>query len=319
MAEPTLRELLKTTVSYKDIIDGRDYQPSGHILSRFKNVKATGQSTSQPTEIYIEKESAFATIVPEKTNPSKKDSKLEKKELTLKRFATSIEVSQQFINDSAIDYKSHFTEILTQRLIKGILVELLQSGNADSNTKDHMQLLSQGGNGYVSASKPSDGIIEYELIKNMASIFFRGNDKNKSFFIFNSHPQVVDKAGNDYVTYDNLPPGAVGKLLGIPIYIADLAVGGMERQLACVLVNSDAYTLVMSDFKVEQLKQGSNESLYGFHVFQGEVWADGVVTNQGGRLAVEYASTAVKQASVKEQSIDGPKPVKRKATKIEKE
>ncbi|KYZ67942.1 phage major capsid protein [Bacillus sp. GZT] len=310
--EPTLRELFKTTVSHGDIIDGRNYHENGHILSLFNTVKATGK----PTEIYTEKESVFATIVPEKTNPPKKDNKLEKKELTLKRFATSIEVSQQFINDSAIDYESYLTKLLTTRLIKGILNEILITGDIDPNKADHVQVLSKGRQGYVSANK--SGFIEYEIIRTMASTFFRGNDKNKSFFIFNEHPQVTDKAGNDYVTYDNLPPGAVGRLFGIPIYIADLGVTTIETQLACVLVNSDAYTLVMGDAKVEQLKQGTDEAHRGVHVFQGEIWADGVVTNTSGRLAVEYASE-VQQASVTEQSIDEPKPVKRKATKIEKE
>lgn len=314
--QPTLRDLLKTTVSYKDIIDGRAYQPNAHILSLFKNIKATGKSIGKPTEVYIEKESAFATIVPELTNPSKKDNKMEKKELTLKRFATTIEVSQQFLEDSAIDYESYFTELLTQRLINGILLELLVLGDSTSNTKDHMQVLTKGGNGYVSAN--IYGAIEYEIVQQMASYFFRGNDKNKSFFIFNEHPRVVDKAGNDYVTYDNLPVGAVGRLLGVPIYVADLSESINGTQLACVLVNSDAYTLFMGDFKVEQLKQGGDESARAVHVFLGEVYADGVVTNNIGRLAVEYGS-GVKQASVTEQSIDEPKPVKRKTTKIEKE
>lgn len=314
--QPTLRDLLKTTVSYKDIIDGRAYQPSAHILSLFNTVKATGKATNKPTEFYTEKDMAFASIVPELTDPPKKDSKLEKKELTLKRFATSIEVSQQFLNDSAIDYESYFTDLLTKRLIKGILNELLIFGDGGSNTTDHMQVLTKGGNGFVSANKY--GAVEYEIIRKMASYFFRGNDKNKSFFIFNEHPQVTDEAGNDYVTYDNLPIGAVGRLLGVPIYVADLGENGNGTQLACVLVNSDAYTLIMSDAKVEQLKQGSDESYRAVHVFQGEIYVDGVVRNNIGRIALEYAPDVAK-ASVQAQSIDEPKPVKRKATKIEKE
>ncbi|PGC57702.1 phage major capsid protein [Bacillus wiedmannii] len=284
MAEPTLRELLKTTISYKDIIDGRSAKANGYLLPRFNTIKATGK----PTEVYIEKElGSFASIVPENSNTPKKDNKLEKKQLTLKRFATSVEVSQQYINDSAVDYKQHLTELLTERLVRGVELGITLFGDPIGQTADKMQLLSQGGNGFKSAN--TFGAIEFELVQKLSLPFFDNNKKENSFWIFNQYPQVVNKAGDDCITYDNLPPGAVGRLLGIPIYISELAETGEGKKLACVLVNPSAYTLVLGDIKIKQLEQGSNESVRGVHVFQGEVWADGVVTNLNGRLAIEYA------------------------------
>ncbi|MCQ6527464.1 phage major capsid protein [Bacillus mycoides] len=309
-----LKDLFNAKVPYEEIIDGRTAKENGSFLSLFNTIKATGK----PTEVYVEKESAMAKITPELTSPLAKDNKLEKKQLTLKRFATKIEVSQQFINDSAVDYESYLTDLLTKRLILGLEQGITYVGDPNGNTNGNIQLLSQGANGFTSANTFNKVEIEFELVQKLASSFFDINKRENCFWIFNTYTQVTNKAGNDCITYDNLPHGAVGRLLGIPIYISQLTTSVLGKQMACVLVNPNAYTLVLGDIKIEQLKQGTDESVRGVHVFQGELYADGVVTNPNARMAIEYAPE-IKQASVTEQSIDEPKPAKRKATKIEKE
>jgi HK97 family phage major capsid protein len=227
----------------------------------------------------------------EKQSPVLGDNSIQRVQLTPKRFATAIELSEQFVLDTGLDnVYAHIENVLIERLIAGIEDQITINGGFGTVSATQLRVIHRGGNGAEYISANVKGPVEFSKIKTAVGAV---KGYKNGFWIFNQYPEVVDEAGNNMVNYqNNSADGSIGTLMGMPIYRAGLAFWNptetTSSELACVLVTEGAYTLMLSDMKIRALKQGSAELMKGVIVFEAEVYADGEVTNSSAVRGIEY-------------------------------
>lgn len=266
----------------------------GGFLSQFNIIKSDKQ-----TKVLKENEHAFvrAEFLAEGKAPKTTDNSLAEVWLNPKRVITAIELSQELMENTAVNQKQHLHKVATRRIQSATERMITFSGYTGSSgsieTNENMQLLSRGGNNFVSTHTSDEEILEYSLIKRVYSDFTRyENNPKTAFWLFtDSSTQVLDAQGNDLVTYDNLPDGAFGMLLGMPMYRASLPISSYDRQVACILVAPEAYTVLLGETKVQQIQGDTTQEIRNSTVLKFEQWVDGKITNMNGRFGIEFAKS----------------------------
>lgn len=254
--------------------------PQRGFLQNFNAVNTDGK----PSAILLDDASGMpASIVAEKSVPASTDSIFFKHEIKPKRFAISADFSEKLMRNATSDYREYIKNSLVKRVIAGIETQIAKSGGTGTT---QIGVISQGGHGASFNSANQNGAIEFSVVQYTLNQFLTNqfNKKADAFWMFHEFPKVTDTNGNSYVTYDNLPEGAVARVLGIPAYITPL-YSTTGKQIAAVIVNPDAYALSMSDIKITEEFDNKKK----MHTFLAECWVDGKIVVDFGRYGIEYA------------------------------
>ncbi|MDA1660385.1 hypothetical protein PDK35_10455 [Bacillus cereus group sp. TH153LC] len=243
--------------------------------------------------------------------------------IKLKRFAEAVELSNQFDMNSVTDNLDGIVRLAMNRITAGIQQEMTTTGvmNNEHTTEDdrakHFEKLFPAANS-VAKTKEGEPLL-YSDILSAYNFTTTNTVRDGAFWVFHSDVKlsVLDDAQNERLSFENIPDGAVATLLGLPVYVADIYEYEM-KPIAFGIVTPQSYALAMSDVKVYEATLDTPQAIAGSKNYIVEVWADAVITDKWAKMCMAFAPE-VKQASVEAQSIDEPKPVKRKATKIEKE
>lgn len=277
------------------------------FLPKFNIEKSDGK-----TKVLKENENSVAgraQFLDEGKDPTSKDNNMSEVLLTPKRVITYVELSNQLINDSGIDFKKHLMN-RAQKRIQSIIERMITytgyTGSSGSiETSENMQLLSRGGNGFTSSKTLANNTLEYSIVKNVYQSFVSGgNNKNTAFWLFNdATTQVLDAQNNDLIKYDseNLPDGAFGTLLSIPVYKASLPIGATGRQVACVLVAPESYTVLLGKTKFKEVTDDGTQARRASTLYIVEQYVDGKVTNLYGKYAIEFADVIAQNESDPEE------------------
>lgn len=281
---------LKDNKLKSDTLNIASLQENG-ILDLFKNYNSQGESL----QVFGIRGSAPAQIKGEKQPTPKADTAIEWNVLKPKLFATSMEVSTTLLNNSSIDYRQMVKEELARRIVTGIQTQV--TGNDDYNNPNKIKPLSFGGHGsqYVSANN-AGGPLEIDLLeKALNRLIANGKNKaNELYWIFPQFPKVSGASGINYITYENLPQGAVARVLGIPAFVAELpiiidSVAKTQKSVGAVLFNPKAYSFTMSDIKFTEETDKYNKMT----TIIAECWADGVKTDVNSVFGIEYKTLVV--------------------------
>ncbi|MED3578323.1 phage major capsid protein [Bacillus thuringiensis] len=306
----------------KDILEGRQYNHYGFPLL-FNVIPTEGKTTRVISS--DDRAGSRAVFVAENESIPFKDTWLRETVLTPKRIGTTIEVSEEFMDDPNVDIEGYFKQIFIDRIIDGVEFQMISTGTENGTEPKNIQkFITDTQN---TASTVEDEALSFEDMMASYKIFITNpSNKRNAFWVISKFAKlsVLDNKGNEKLSFENIPDGADATLLGLPVYQKNLGSAnsatepnGELRPVAYAITNREAYTIAMKDITIKQIKGDTKQALRNSFVFMAESWIDGKVTNKYAKISAIFAPE-VQQASVTEQSIDEPKPVKRKATKIEK-
>lgn len=307
----------------KDILEGRQYGHFGFPLL-FNVIPTEGKTTRAISS--DDKLGSRAVFVAENEEIPFKDTPLRGTILTPKRIGTAVEISEDMMNDSSVDIKEHLRQIFTDRIIEGVEYQMTFTGTENGTEPKNIQKFITSTQ--KTASTVEDEALSFEdMMESYKTFITNPSNKKGAFWVISKFAKlsVLDNKGNEKLSFDNIPEGADATLLGLPVYQKSLGSAksltepnGELRPIAYAITNRGAYTIAMKDITIKQIKGDTKQELRNSSVFMAEAWVDGKVTNQYAKISAIFAPQ-VQQASIEAQSIDEPKPVKRKTTKIEKE
>lgn len=311
--------ILIETLPTKDVILSADGLSVGGTF--FDKLNLVGDSTKIIPTVSIDGSTLISLPIPEGSNANIRTMKETGTEIKLKRFAEAVEFPNQFSMNTVSDNIAIAKKVALNRIFAGIEYQMLSYGYDFNSTPEEKEMrferlfpaANESGN-----SKQGEPLKYKDVLKTHAYLKNTGKHKN-AFWIIGDSAQlsVIDESGNEHLSFENLPQNAVATLLGLPVYYAQVQDSN-DNPIAFGIVNSDSYALAMSDIKVYEPKLDTKQAMAGSKVYMVEVWADAKITDKYSKYCMSFAPE-VQQASVTEQSIAEPKPVKRKATKIEKE
>ncbi|PEK51545.1 hypothetical protein CN586_08555 [Bacillus toyonensis] len=330
MQNTTTTGAILQTLPIKDVIISNEISIQGNFLNALKSIPYNGKTKIIPVSSYKQENGdphykSPSTPVLEGNNAKERTIKFEGKKLPLIRFAEKIVLSEQFKDNTDEENINIALEMALNLIMPGITQQLLVKGYDDNPGMATDDTINTGiAKLFSSANSPGSSKIneplKYKDVHDVYQAIKLTGKTNRAFWLINSSAffSVLDDFGNEHLSFDNVPEGAGAILFGLPVYLVNGIYDNNLKEIAFGLVHPDAYSVTISDVNVIQPKLDTAQAMNGSKVYIVEVWAGGRSTDHLSKRSV-YFAPQVQQASVTEQSIDEPKPVKRKATKIEKE
>lgn len=310
----------------KDVLEGNPYGYY-NIPSLFKIIPTEGKTTKQI--LSNEPKGIRAKFVGEYEEIPYQNVRLREAILNSKRIGAAIELSEEFVNNTAIDIEEYLKQVFTQRILDEIENQMISTGTTDGTEPKNIQKLTPGRNRTATTQEGQplsfeDMVESYELFINNPA-----NKKNAFWMISKSAKfSILDENENERLSFENIPEGADATFLGLPVYRRNLGITGSGQNVAHIITNREAYGISMTNIRFTRIKGDTKQQINKAHVYIGESYVDGKLINEFAKTSAVFASE-VTQASVTEQSIDEPvekeavepKSTKRKPTKatIEKE
>lgn len=206
--------------------------------------------------------------------------------LTPKRISNTISISKQLLNDAPEQTRAQIKQVMELQLRNNIERQILGNKIYDGDNLTMTPLIELSESGPTTTYTINDAKIDYatamKVYQNFATStidipFSASNAASDKFWVFNRFPQVLDAQGNNVITYENLPVGAIGRLFGAPIYTgltSNRKIDTVFTNYAAVLVNPSAYVVTMSDITITETVDEVNGTVQ----FTGNVYADGALT-----------------------------------------
>lgn len=319
MASTTINPNILTIDVKKDVLEGNQYGHNG-IPFLFKIIPTEGKTIKQISS--DESYGARATFVDEYESIPYKDARLRATTLKSKRIGTAIELSEEFMNTS-VDIETYLKKVFVHRIFDEIERQMTITGTEDGTEPKNIQKLSPWAN-RTSNTQEGQPLSFEDMVKSYE--IFTTNPKNKenAFWLISADAKfsILDENKNERLSFENIPEGADATFLGLPVYRKKIgatkdSTTSEIRGVAHIIANSEAYGISMTNIRFTKVKGDTKQQIRNASVFMAESYVDGKFLNKYAKISAIFAPE-VTQASVTEQSIDEPKPVKRKTTKIEK-
>lgn len=289
----------------------------------FKNLNVIHLNSGETKSIFVARDETghYSNIIPEGQDANEMKIKYEEIILKPKRFAEAIEVPVQFVQSSTVDTMKYALKIGTERMLKARENQIAYLGFGATSTPEEKATLFERlvfDTNDVASTKQGEPLAYSDMFSTYQSMK-KAKRTNGAFWLINSDTglSVLDAQKNERLSFANTSNGAEAMLLGLPVHMCDLYDRNLNP-VAFALVHPDAYATCLSDAKVTKTNGSTLQEIQGTQMYVVELWSDGKLTDRYAKYAMSFAPE-VQQASVTEQSIAEPKPVKRKATKIEKE
>ncbi|HHQ2477324.1 TPA: phage major capsid protein [Bacillus cereus] len=303
----------------KDVILSID----GGTHDIFKNLNVIHLNSGETKSISVARDETgnWSDIVQEGQDANKMKIKYEEIILKPKRFAEAVEVPNQFVQDSIVDTMKYALKIGTERMLKAREHQIAFLGFGATSTPEEKATLFEklvSDTNATAQTKEGEPLLYSDVLSTYRSMK-QAKRTNGAFWLINNSAEfsVLDAHENERLSFANTLNGAEAILFGLPVYMCDLTDRN-GNPVAFALVHPDAYATCLSDAKVTRTNASTVQAINGTQMYVVELWSDGKLTDRYAKYSMSFAPE-VQQASVTEQSIVEPKPVKRKATKIEKE
>ncbi|WP_193222089.1 phage major capsid protein [Bacillus sp. B3-WWTP-C-10-D-3] len=313
------------TLPINDVIARNEVAVGNKFINNLKFIPFDRKSKIFPVASFFGDKTPSVPVL-EGNYPKERTIQFNGKKIYPKHFLEKIALSDDYADNTNEENIKIALDMALGRIMHGITMQITGMGFDDVGNgnipedvlKSKMALMFSTANniGTTQTNEP----LNY---KDISEVYNELNEKGKAedaFWIINNLAlfSVIDKFGNEKLSFTDVPKGANATLLGRPVYLVNGWADKDGKSIAFGFVHPDAYGITISDVKVIQPKLDTPQAQYACRYYGVEVWADGRVLDDYSKRA-RYFAPQVQQASVTEQSIDEPKPVKRKATKIEKE
>jgi HK97 family phage major capsid protein len=240
------------------------------------------------TKFIADMGNSAATIVAEMASVSTSDINLKEVNFRQKRMASAIEVTRDAADNAAVSLPAHVSSLLANRVMLGIEAQMFNTGDKDGatglqnivlhNTSTTAKLEDIG----VKTAASATVVTYQELMDTVAILTKQPENVEGAIWVVEDIAKfsaVKDTANRNVLTFDALPAGAIGRVLGIPVYKTPAFTAG--QKVAAILMNpAKAYGVsVAQSADVQQIKGDTIQELKQSSVFLGEVYVDGKVIN----------------------------------------
>lgn len=280
-------------VNLKDVIMDSSRIQIIPFLKHFNTVDLSdGESKTIP--IYESDKSTTSSIILEGENALVNDGRIKGVTLTPKRFAFKMELSEQFANSTIIEIANYLTQNALNRTDSGTYIEMMFKGYLDATPSTEkakkFEILFESNNG-VASTKIKEPLLLSDVSEARRFIRSRKGNMNGAFMLINDSNvefSVLDKAGNEKLSFENIPEGADATIMGMPVYLSDI-VTGEGNPLPFAIVHPEAYTLGMGKLTITETEPDEITTLRGSRMFIVESWRDGKVTDKYSKYAPAFA------------------------------
>lgn len=227
------------------------------------------------------------------------------KEIVLKhkRMVSAIEVTQDAIKKGVQPlFGNHINNLLANRIMLGIEDQMFNSGDKDGTVNlQNILLHNTAVNGtftyklediFVKTAASQTVLTHQELMDTYIQFAKQPENLDGAIWVVDDITKlsaVKDSAQNHVLTFDNLPAGAVGRVLGIPVYKVSAFTAG--QKVAAVLINpAKAYAISISkDAEVQTIIGDTIQQLKHASVSLAEVYIAGMVVNPRAVVIIKLA------------------------------
>lgn len=152
----------------KDVLEGNPYGYY-NIPSLFKIIPTEGKTTKQI--LSNEPKGIRAKFVGEYEEIPYQNVRLREAILNSKRIGAAIELSEEFVNNTAIDIEEYLKQVFTQRILDEIENQMISTGTTDGTEPKNIQKLTPGRNRTATTQEGQplsfeDMVESYELFIN---------------------------------------------------------------------------------------------------------------------------------------------------------
>ena len=294
-----MNDILKTQIQNWSFADHILETPTGPGVNGFLPLLNVIKSDTK-TKVLKENENSVsgrAQFLDEQKDPTAKDNSFAEVWLTPKRVITYVELSNELIENAGVNLEAHLNK-RAQKRIQSVAERMITytgytGANGSVETSENMQLLTRGGNGFISTKTQSQNVLEFLLVKQVYSAYVNngGNPKDAVWLFADSNTQVLDAQNNDVIDLnsDNLPNGAYGKLFNIPTVKASLPLSSSNHPIACALVSREAYSVLLGKTTFKKVDGDTAQAMRDSTLFLVRQDMDGKITNSYGKYAIEFA------------------------------
>jgi HK97 family phage major capsid protein len=203
-----------------------------------------------------------------------------------KRMASAIEVSRDAVDNSALNLDAHVTNILADRIVRGIEAQMFNTGDKDGLTGFQNILLHNTAIAKVEdiqvVTAPAAVGTHAELVGAVAALAKQPEHLAGAIWVVEDITKLAaikDTANNSVLVFGSAVPGAIGTVLGIPVF--KTAAFTAAQKVVAVLINpAHAYGVSIAEgASVKQIKGDTISEMKQMSTFLGEVYADGKVIN----------------------------------------
>lgn len=315
------------TLPINDIVVKNDVNVANKFINHLKFIPFDSKSKIFPIASFNWESGDTSVPVLEGESSKERTIQFTGKKIQPKHFLERIELSNDYAdNTDEVNIKIAL-DMTLGRIMHGIVDQIISDGFADNDewaiapeeSKSKMAKLFSAAN-QTGTSKVGEPLKYKDVSETFGEFNYTGKAENAVWLVSSlALFSVVDTFGNEKLSFTDVPKGANATLLKRPVYIVNNLSDKDGKDIAFALVHPDAYGITISDVNVIQPELDTYQAINNCKVYGVEVWADGRVLDDKSKRARYFAPTTVQQASVTEQSVDEPKPVKRKATKIKTE
>ncbi|USK33529.1 phage major capsid protein [Bacillus sp. F19] len=265
------------------------------VAARTNVFQAKGQ-----TKIIVDMGNTAAGIIAEGASVTASDpANFKEVLLRQKRMASAIEVTVDAVQNSALPLESHVAGVLADRIVRGIEAQMFNTGDAAGTTGLQNIVLY---NSLATGAKIEDtglvtgagvGTVAHaDVINALAVLAKQPENLEGAIWVVEDITKlanVKDSANQSLMTFDNLPAGAVGRVMGIPVFKTVAFTAG--QKVAAVLINpAKAYAVSLAEnANVKKIKGDTLSELKQMSTFLGECYLDGKVVNPRAVVLVKTA------------------------------
>lgn len=211
-----------------------------------------------------------------------------------KRIASTIEVSTMALNNAAINLAEHCNELLSYRIINGIEAQMFNTGDADGVAGLQNIFLHNSGTTLVEAIQTVTGGVSSvyaDFVSAFALLAKQPEHLNGAVWAIadlSAVSAIKDPMNMPIITFDNMIPGSVGRILGLPVYL--ISGGFSDTKATAVLLNpANSYAVAFNPrATLRQIQGDTTQVLRQATVFLGEMYCDGHVVNPRGIVLVKH-------------------------------
>ncbi|USK33527.1 phage major capsid protein [Bacillus sp. F19] len=257
------------------------------LFARTKNF----QPVSGTLEILREDDLTAAGWFGELENATESEFSFTKVELTQKRAATAISLSNQLINDSGIGIVDYAANILTRRLgltlDRNILNGTGQKSGATANELKQMEGINFSAEvQLIDAAAPAASLAItiddlLDVYNNMHPTLVPGAVWIMNRLTFNMIAKLKDNNGHFYLVRDVAETGAVYKLFGQPVLINDAAenVAAGKRPVTFANLEAGYATMIKKGAELKRISDDTTQALRGSQLLMLDIYTDGRIFN----------------------------------------
>lgn len=275
--------LIPETIANEIIVKMEETSPIFGLVRKYPSVKGTLKIAKENTDDQ-------AGFVGENQEIPSIALKFSHVSLNQKRVGAAVTLTQQLLNDGAIDLLGYSADILARKTVKAIERSLFKGEGGEDAFQGVVSESGLKEEGYnklkVAAAITADNLVDITNSLNPAYL-----DQAAFFMSRKSYNEIAKiKDGNgDFLLQSGTVNGRIGRtILGFPVYISDV----IEKEDGILFGNVNAAygVMIKKDFSLKHVNGDTQQTLNGTQLVALDGYMDGAIINAE---ALVYANTTV--------------------------